>query len=182
MTKTALNDIEEEKKKKQQQWMLTDVETFISKAAENGQWSVNISIPTDYDTYEVSQFLQKAGYVVKLKTDKTINVSWPEAGIKVNVVTLVYQDPNTPIGGSDISRGLLIKKGDVFNKEFIDTIFPEEIDLPHLGGIGKRVSIEQYSTYNPNHSMQNQKRNLTPLNTCFLSATEICYAYNLIKN
>lgn len=93
LTKDAQKAIIDQKNDEQKNWMLTEVESIIKKAAEEGKYSISINVPSQYDLAQCQSFLQKAGYEVRSQGNRNLMISWYASNIAIKITPLLYDSP-----------------------------------------------------------------------------------------
>lgn len=93
LTKDAQQAITDQKNDEQKNWMLTEVESIIRKAAEEGKYSISINVPSQYDLIQCQSFLQKAGYEVRSQGNRNLMISWYASNIAIKITPLLYDSP-----------------------------------------------------------------------------------------
>lgn len=130
ITEDAILAQRTEKELEQRNWMLTTIEETILKAANSGEYSIQIIVPINYNYEDCYTFLLKAGYDVRQQGNRSLLVSWRAEIFKIYTT---YHRFDRATGSGDITYAgsetvdsitLNIPKGTVITEEFIVENFP----------------------------------------------------------
>lgn len=149
LTKETITTQNNLKIAEQKKWLLETVEGEIVKAAKEGKYSTNITIPSNYNQNDIKQFLVQAGYTVTTQssTNRIITISWNIKMLEFTIHAKLYTSKDTWTGYMETITNH-IPQGTLINKEFIKNTFKRQIETMDMVF---KLETENYDEFEQNN-------------------------------